>query len=104
MSCNNCTAYRAFVWDPTNVVRVVGGDLTNAYFVQLPHLAGVIHCESFIELCLKSDNNTNTMIGVIGMYSVSGGNYTMLCNKYGINVDNVMNVRSNGCVLRITLL
>ncbi len=32
------------------------------------------------------------MMGVNGLYSVLGANYTVLCTKYGMNLNNIMKV------------
>ncbi len=46
-------------------------------------------------MCMKSDNNrvkTISMMGVNGLYSVLGANYSVLCTKYGMNLNNIMKV------------
>ncbi len=74
----------------------------------LPHLAGMIdlelwfakRCIKFISMCMKSDNNTVktiSMMGVNGLYSVLGANYTVLCTKYGMNLNNIMKVWNERC-------
>ncbi len=67
----------------------------------LPHLAGMIDPElgfakrsiKFISMCMKYDNNTVktiSMMGVNGLYSVWGANYSVLCTKYGTHLNNIM--------------
>ncbi len=70
----------------------------------LPHLAGIIDHElwfaKFISMCMKSDNNTDktiSMMGVNGLYSVLGTNYRVLCTKYGMNLNNIMKVWNERC-------
>ncbi len=66
----------------------------------LHHLAGVIdpelwfanRCIKFISMCLKSDNNTVKTISVNGLYSILSANYRVLCTKYGMNLNNILNV------------
>ncbi len=49
---------------------------------------------------MKSDNNTVktiSMMGVNGLYSDLGANYRVLCNKYGMNFNNIMKVWNEKC-------
>ncbi len=71
-----------------------------------PELWFVKRCIKFISMCLKSDNNTVktiSMMGLNGLYSVSGSNYGVLCTKYGINLKlNIMQLvppGGNNCYL-----
>ncbi len=74
----------------------------------LPHLAGIIdpelwfvkRCIKFISICMKSDNNTVTiisMIGVNGLYSGLGANYKVPSTKYGMHLNNIMKVWNERC-------
>ncbi len=38
---------------------------------------------------MKSDNNTVKTVSMNGLYSVLGANYRVLCNKYGMNLNNI---------------
>ncbi len=68
----------------------------------LLQLAGVMDPElwfakrsiSFINMWLKSDNNivkTISMLRVSGLHFVLGVNYRVLCTKYGMNLNNMLN-------------
>ncbi len=49
---------------------------------------------------MKSDNNTVktiSMMGVNGLYSVLGANCRVLSTKYGMNLNNIMNVWNEKC-------
>ncbi len=51
-------------------------------------------------MCMKSDNNTVktvSMMGVNGLYSVLVANYRVLCNKYGMNLNNIMKMWNEKC-------
>ncbi len=74
----------------------------------LPHLVGMIdtelwfakRCIKCISMYMKSDNNTVktiSMVGVNGLYSVLGANYSVLCTKYGMNLNNIMKVWNERC-------
>ncbi len=73
----------------------------------LPHLACMIdpemwfakRCIKFISMCMKSNNTVNaiSMMGVNGLYSVLDANYTVLCTKQGMNLNNIMKVWNERC-------
>ncbi len=51
-------------------------------------------------MCMKSDNNTVktiSMMGVNRLYSVLCANYSGLCTKYGMNLNNIMKVWNERC-------
>ncbi len=55
---------------------------------------------TFISMCMKSDNNivkTISMMGVNGLYSVLGANYRVLCTKYCMNLNNIKKVSNERC-------
>jgi hypothetical protein len=74
----------------------------------LPHLADVMdpelwlskRCIKFIEMAMKSDNSTVKTIanmGIYSSYSIMGGNFKHLRDKYGMNANKVNKQWNESC-------